>query len=84
MIIHWRMVYAANSCAYCILRSSTVSTVMAITEAEGKEWGVRENVEYDDDFIGAPVYLNYNFSCMVKLPMDMEQGGQGRGFTGGA
>lgn len=84
MSIHWRIVYAANSCAYCILRSSTVSIVMAITEAE-EGGGVRENVKYDDDVIRslAPVYLNRFFCMKISSLWDGEDKGEG-GFTGGA
>jgi len=39
---HWRMVYAASSRAYCILRTSTESTVILVRSGMGWVVGVVE------------------------------------------
>jgi hypothetical protein len=75
MSIHWRMVYAASSCAYWILRSSTASMVMLEWQAE-RLVGVRENVRYDDT-------EGHLFTEIIGFRMRLV-GRSRRGFTGGA
>ena len=82
------MLYAANSCSYCFLRSSTLSMVVCcncnLNEGRGtlgKGDSEREKVKYDDDFIrGKPVYLHKQFLSYIQAPFGTGRTRE-RGFT---